>query len=279
MLIERLVASDGTALPSVSVRDRGLQLGDGVFDTLVAAHGTIPAVDRHVARLVAAADSIGIGLDAALVRSVIEGVALETAGRPAIIRSTVTRGSAARGLWPLAPARPNIFVTAQPWDTGLVGQSATLAIARTPRNHHSPLSRIKSLAYLDNVLAAREAAEVAADDALILNLDGNVACTTIANLFVIRDRRLTTPPLADGCLGGIMRGIVLEEAREVGLAVDEASLSPADILRADSAFLTNSVRLLRPVTQLEGTKIPVLPLLGDLLARLKARFEPKTFLP
>src|SRR4051812_9915900 len=103
MLIERFVAADGTALPSVSVLDRGLQLGDGVFDTLVAAHGLVPAMDQHVARLVAGAESIGIGVGTALVRSVIEGVAEETAGRPAIIRSTVTRGSAARGLWPLAP--------------------------------------------------------------------------------------------------------------------------------------------------------------------------------
>jgi branched-chain amino acid aminotransferase len=279
VLAERLVAADGAAQPAVSVLDRGLLLGDGVFDTLVAARGATPAVERHVARLVAAGDSIGIGIDPALVGSTIASVAEAVAGRPAIIRSTLTRGSAARGLWPTGPTRPNLFVTAQAWDTALVGQTATLAIARVPRNQHSPLARIKSLAYLDNILAAREAAAAGADDALILNLDGHVACSTIANAFILRGTRLTTPPLSDGCLDGIMRGIVLAEAEKLGLAIEEASFAPADIVQADGAFLTNSVRLLRPVTRLEGAAIPVPSLLGDLLVRLKTLFEPKTFQP
>jgi branched-chain amino acid aminotransferase len=279
VLAERLLAGDGTPRLAVSVLDRGLQLGDGVFDTLVAAHGVSPAAGRHVARLVAAAGSIGIEVEAALVRSAIDGVVEEVEDCPAIIRTTVTRGSAARGLWPSGPTLPQIIVTAQPWDTSLVGREAALAIATVPRNQHSPLSRIKSLAYLDNILAARQAADAGADDALILNLDGHVACSTIANLFVVRGTRLTTPPVADGCLDGIMRGIILAEAAELGLTVEETSLRPADILGADGAFLTNSVRLMRPVTRLEGAAIPVPPLLQDLMAHLKALFEPKTFHP
>jgi branched-chain amino acid aminotransferase len=103
------------------------------------------------------------------------------------------------------------------------------------------------------VLAAREAAEDSADDALMLNVAGRVACTTIANVFAVFGNRLVTPPAADGAMAGVMRALIMEASPSAGLQADEGSLSPADLAGADAVFTTNSVRFLSPVTSLGGT--------------------------
>ena len=254
-LLHRIVA-DGTAgdprigAPLVNALDRGLQLGDGVFDTMSCFKGRPFAAERHRARLVRHAAVIGIDVDPARLEEALAGVLDELGERHAIVRTTVTRGQAARGLWPPPGNPPTILVTAQPWSPGLVGQPARLCEAELPRNQFSPLARLKSLNYLENILAARRAAETGADDALIRNLDGHAVSTTIANLFAVIDGRFITPPCADGCLDGIMRGVVLDEAKALGFEIGEASLTPALLDRAEALFLTNSVRLLRPVTAL-----------------------------
>ena len=107
-----------------------------------------------------------------------------------------------------------------------------------------------------NVLAARQAAESGADDALFLNHAGRVACTTIANLFAIDGDRLVTPPVEDGVLPGIMRGLVLAAAASAGLSPVESTIEPAHLFAADTVFLTNSVRFLSLVASLDGTALP-----------------------
>jgi branched-chain amino acid aminotransferase len=147
---------------------------------------------------------------------------------------------------------PTVVVSARPWDPGLFAAPVRLVTSSIRRNHTSPASRLKPLGYLDSILAAREAVERGADDALFLNGRDQVACTTIANLFAIEGDRLITPPTTDGVLAGIMRGLVLAAATGVGLRPVEASLAPADLLIADAVFLTNSVRFLSPVVSLDG---------------------------
>lgn len=239
---------------TISVEDRGFTLGDGVFDTALALNGVIFARGRHVERLLAAADAIGIGVERARIEAAIDE-ALSSA--PSIIRTTVTRGAAARGLWPAQAGEPTIVVTTAPWNPALLGQPARLVTASAPRNERSPTSALKTLNYLDNILAAREAAERGADDALILNTGGRVACTTIANLFVLKDGRLVTPPLREGCLPGIIRALVLGTAPELRLYPDEAPIRPAELREADAVFTTNSVRLVRRLTSLDGIALPV----------------------
>jgi branched-chain amino acid aminotransferase len=155
----------------------------------------------------------------------------------------------------------------------MIGQPARLSIAEIPRNQRSPLSRIKSLAYLDNILAARQASQEGCDDALILNLDGRVACSTIANVFAVKGTELITPPVTEGCLDGIARRIMIEEAAALGLTSVEAPLTVPSILAGDGCFLTNSVRLLRPVASIGGTELPASRLLADLLNALLARIR------
>lgn len=238
---------------TISVEDRGFMLGDGVFDTALALNGVMFARKAHLDRLYAAAGTIGIKVERAAI-----GAALDTAltPEPSIVRTTVTRGSAARGLWPTQAGEPTIVVTSAPWSPALLGQPLRLITATTPRNERSPTSNLKALGYLDHILAAREAAEHGADDALILNTGGRVACTTIANVFALKDGRLATPPLREGCLPGIIRALVLELAPALGLVVDDTPLRPGDLREADAVFTTNSVRFIRRVTTLDGIALP-----------------------
>lgn len=256
----------------VDVRDRGFLLGDGIFDTLVAFHGVPFAGELHLRRLVGQAESIGIVIDE---RAIREGWAdvLARIDAPAIVRTTVTRGRAPRGLWPAATGEPTIVVTASPWSRDLLGRPVRLATGTIRRNEHAPTSTLKSLAYLDNILAAREAAEKGADDALLLNTSGAVACTTIANLFAVRDGRLLAPRIADGVLPGVLRALVLEGAPAAGLEPAEVTLSYDDVLHAEAAFLTNSVRFLQPVLALDGRPLgdPDDPRLAALAAALARR--------
>ena len=131
-----------------------------------------------------------------------------------------------------------------------------LATARIRRNPHSPTSRYKTLAYLDNVLALKEALYQGADDALLLATGGQVACTSAGNIFVIQDQSLLTPPLDDGVLPGITRALVLNAvAPELGLTPQEGSLSRESLLQADGVFLTNSVALVTHVVELDEAPV------------------------
>ena len=133
----------------------------------------------------------------------------------------------------------------------MIAAPARLCLAPMRRNETSPTSRIKSLSYLDSVLAARHAAEAGADDALFLNSAGQIACSTIANLFLLEGNTLITPPCADGAMDGVIRQILLDHP-PAGMRALQAQCTLDRLLAADAAFLTNSIRLVRPVTEFEG---------------------------
>jgi branched-chain amino acid aminotransferase len=243
---------DGSFEGRIDAADRGLTLGDGVFDTLTAFRRLPFAGDRHIGRLVSQAASIGIALDAGVVRAGWDAVLRRAEVEHVILRTTVTRGVTGRGLWPALAPQPTVVVSTMPWNPALLGQPVRLITSSIVRNAGSPASRLKSLGYLDNVLAAREAADAGATDALFLNTAGKAACTTIANIFAVMEGRLVTPPVADGVMPGIVRALVLEAAAEAGLAASEQSLSAQDLLEAEAVFTTNSVRFVCPVGRLDG---------------------------
>ena len=248
--------------------DRGLTLGDGVFDTLVAFRRIAFAADRHLARLIGQAGAIGIRVDPGTIRAGWEAVLGGAEAEHMIVRTTVTRGVSGRKLWPESPSAPTVIVSALPWSAELFGRPARVVTSTIRRNANSPAARLKSLGYLDHVLAAREAFDKGADDALFINHSGNVACTTIANLFVFRGARLVTPPAADGVMPGIMRALVLDAAGRLGLRAEEASLTREDVAGAEAAFLTNSVRFLAPLDSLDGDAMPCRD--GGVMAKLVA---------
>lgn len=274
---------NGSLTGTIDPRDRGLTLGDGVFDTLVAFNRKPFAGDRHMARLIEHTGAIGIALDANMVRSGWDAVLGAAKGEHIILRTTVTRGVTARGLWTASQAEPTIIVSATPWSGSAMGRPVRLITSAIRRNASSPVSRIKSTGYLDNILTAREAAERGVDDALLLNGDGKVACSTIANVFVISGDELVTPQVADGLMAGIVRGLIIEAAESLRLVAAERSLEVVELFAADGVFLTNSVRLVAPVQSLDGRPVGgraehrIAEVLASLAGRIRAEhgFDPR----
>ncbi|GEP01180.1 aminotransferase class IV [Methylobacterium haplocladii] len=226
--------------------DRGLLLGDGVFDTALALGGRVAFEEAHVARLVAAARTLGFAVAPERVVEAMRAVA-GTAPRTAI-RTTVTRGPGPRGIAPPAETKPLLFASAAPARSGLAFTPMRLHRTAIRRNETSPTSRLKTLGYLDAVLAAREATAAGFDETLFLNTGSRVACAGIGNVFGMFGQRLVTPSLEEGVLPGIVRAQICSVAPSVGLAVEERPLPLDELLGADAVFLTNSLRLVSPVT-------------------------------
>jgi len=234
-----------------NLTDRGLLLGDGLFETLPAFNGLPFLMEAHLDRIMASAKQ----LDIPLVRSILEAAIIELAQvdpTPCVIRLTVTRGSGPRGLVPPKAMVPLIFSTRAPWNPGLAFNTMALATTTLRRNPTSPTSFLKTLAYLDNVMGIKEAQGIGADDALFLSIDGSIACTSMANVFMIKGNSLLTPPLNGSVLPGIMRQFLIDQAPKLGIQMIEKALFPNDLLQADQVFATNSVRFLTHITALDG---------------------------
>jgi branched-chain amino acid aminotransferase len=236
--------------------DRGLLLGDGLFETMRAVDGCVPLLDRHLRRLRGAAAILGLPLDrddqgiAAACAAVLHANGLGAAA----LRLTLTRGPGPRGLPPPADPRPTLLLAAFPLPPPPSPARAAVSCA-TRRNEHSPLSRLKTIGYLDNLVALEEARTAGADDAVLLNTAGDLACATTANLFLVEGDALLTPRVEDGALPGITRGRVLELASGLGLACREVRLPPERLAEADGAFLTSSLAGIRPVVTVDGRPV------------------------
>ena len=231
--------------------DRGFTLGDGLFETIRVRDGAAVWLDRHLARLAEGSAVLGIPArfdDAALAEACAAVIAAEGI-EAGVLRLTVSRGVGPRGVLPPAEPSPTVLIAGA---AGLPPQGpVALVVAHgTCRNQASPLSRVKSLNYLDAVLARREAAERGADDAVMLNTAGRVAETSIANVFARIDGAWATPPVAEGALSGIMRAEVLAR-----LGAAEQPLSVADLQRAEAVLLTNALSI-RAVARLEDAPLP-----------------------
>ncbi|MGE5500530.1 MAG: aminotransferase class IV [Ignavibacteriales bacterium] len=233
--------------------DRGLTLGDGLFETILAREGRLVLLDEHLDRMARGCEALGLPpLDRQAARRVCEEAAA-TASARAAVRLTLTAGSGGRGLDRPASSQPRLFasVAAAPKPEA----PARLVTATVRRNEGSPASRLKTLSYLDNVLAREEARAAGADEALMLNNRGEVACAAAANIFWLKGGRLVTPALECGVLDGIMRARTIESARGIGLAVEESCAGRGEIDRAEAIFLTNSLIGLRPVEALDGKQM------------------------
>jgi branched-chain amino acid aminotransferase len=258
--------------------DRGLLLGDGIFETLLVRDGRVEHCDRHLQRLRNSATMLGIPLlyDAESLIQALDALLTATALTRdlAAVRITLTRGAGRRGLLPPEAPEPHLMMTAvayhQPQE-----DSFTARIVAIRRNEGSPLSRIKSLNYLDNVLAFQEAVAGGVDEALLRNNAGQICGGSRTNLFVVRAGQLITPPIADGVLDGIKRQVILERARAIGCPVLEQSLTPMDLLTVDEAFLSNSLMGIKPLHRIDERVLPLGPITQVLDDALVNRSEAK----
>jgi branched-chain amino acid aminotransferase/4-amino-4-deoxychorismate lyase len=233
----------------VPLDDRGFLLADGLFETILAVSGRPIFLSEHLARLERGCAALGLPApDASVVRVAVTRVLARAdvkAGRAAV-RLTWTAGSGGRGLERPAPIQPRLFANAAPVARAS-DSPVRLVIASARRNQGSVTSRLKTLAYLDNVLARREALDRGADDALMLNTSGELACAAAANLFWVIEGRLHTPALDCGVLDGITRAQVFGLARSMGVMTAEARERPNTLEAAEAIFLTNSLIGVRAV--------------------------------
>lgn len=234
--------------PAVLPGDRGFLLGDGLFETIRVAGGAARRLDAHLARLERGADVIGLPLPDLDAAAAIAATMAANGLADGVARLTVTRGAGPRGVLPPETPAPTVTIAAAPLPAAPPAPARCIVARSTRRNEHSPLSGIKSLNYLDNIIARREAAARAADEALLLNTTGRLAEATIANLFIVLDGALLTPRTADGALAGVMR------AELIALGAEERPLMPLDLARAEEAFLSSSLGL-RPIATIEGIEI------------------------
>lgn len=250
---------------AIAANDRGLLLADGVFDTALVLGGKIFRGTDHLERLIAACAALRLPVS----RAELDEAMTALAGRcgDGSIRLTVTRGPAPRGLAIPAEARPTVFGSVAPLAPAMMFRPVSLVTATIRRNETSPTARLKTLAYLDAVLASDQARAEGADDALFLNTAGRFASTCLANVFVVDGDRLLTPSLAEGVLAGITRKWVVENAPALGLTVEEAAITAA--MAADKPlFVVNSLRLIAPVTALDQTPRPPSAMFAALAAAL-----------
>jgi len=222
----------------ISLSDRAFTLADGVFETVRTAGARPLWFADHLARLRNGAATLGIPLEHDNAR--IEAAAVELLERSGqadgAMRVTLTRGpSSRRGLWPPGePVTPTLLITVAPLVA--FARQDMVTSRSTRRNEHSPLSRIKSLNYGDNLLARREAADRGGTDALMLNTRDDLACATVGNVFLHIGGRWLTPKLADGVLAGLARARLIQA---IGAA--EATIPCALIASADAGFVSNSL--------------------------------------
>jgi branched-chain amino acid aminotransferase len=245
----------------ISVYDHGLLYGDGVFEGIRVYRGKIFECDSHLRRLWDSARAIRLTppYSPEKLRSAMEEAIRINGFSDCYIRLVVTRGPGYLGLNPNKCPTPTVFIIADtielyPPEMYEKGMSIiTSTVVRTHPNSLSP--RIKSLNYLNNILAKIEAADAGVPEALLLNQEGNLAECTGDNVFIVRSGQVQTPTTSDGILEGVTRGVMLQLCNQLSIPCVEKSLQRHDLYIADECFLTGTAAEVVPVTQIDGRPI------------------------
>ncbi len=245
----------------ISVFDHGLLYGDGIFEGIRAYHGRVFKLKEHIDRLFFSAKAILLQIPmspAQITRATVETCRVNKI-RDGYVRLVVTRGMGTLGLNPKSCKRPSVIIIAdkiQLYPPEYYQRGLDLITVPTTRNLHNSLNpAIKSLNYLNNILAKIEANNAGVEEAVMLNAEGFVAECTGDNLFIVKNGALCTPPLSAGALYGITRKTVIELAEEAGLKVSEPNLTRYDLFNADECFLTGTGAEIVPVVKIDGRVI------------------------
>jgi len=245
----------------ISVFDHGLLYGDGIFEGIRAYNGRVFKLKEHIDRLFYSAKAILLNIPlshAEIMRAVVD-TCRQNGIRDGYVRLLVTRGVGGLGLNPNKCKKPSVIIIAdkiQLYPAEMYERGLDIITVPTVRNLHSALNpAIKSLNYLNNILAKIEANNGGCEEAIMLNSEGYVSECTGDNVFIIKDGQMFTPPLSAGALYGITRGVVMELARLSGIPVSEPNLTRYDLFNADECFLTGTGAELIPVVKIDGRVI------------------------
>jgi branched-chain amino acid aminotransferase len=262
----------------VSVFDHGLLYGDGIFEGIRFYNGRVFRLEEHLERLWDSARSIC--LEIPMSRREMTEALLETIRqndlRDGYIRLLVTRGVGNLGLNPAQCKRPSVIIivaTIALYPAEVYAKGLTVVTCATRRTSPAALNpAVKSLNYLNNVMARIEANLAGADEALMLNDQGNVAECTADNVFIIKHGQIFTPPISAGALRGITRSVVFDIAAELGIKIAETDITRHDVFIAEECFLTGTAAEIIPVIKADGRVVgngkP-----GPISTRMIARFH------
>ncbi|HHX87416.1 MAG TPA: 2-keto-4-methylthiobutyrate aminotransferase [Firmicutes bacterium] len=243
--------------PSLGVQERGFIFGDGLFETIRLREGQPLYWQEHLARLRNGCSVLNINFPLTEIRT---GV-WETSARikNGVLRLTVTRGAfPGRGLLPPQNGKPTVAITGypgEPYPEQSYKKVFRACLISFPRSHLSPLVKLKSLNFLENLLGKMEAAAAGADEGIFCNYQGEIAEGTTSNIFVVIKGELVTPPPECGLLPGIMRAQVLSLAERLGVNAAQGKICPQDFCRAEEAFLTSSLLEVMPLVSVNGNPI------------------------
>ncbi len=246
---------------TISVFDHGLLYGDGIFEGIRAYNGRVFKLKEHLDRLFCSAKAIllTIPMSPADLMAAVVATCRHNDLRDCYIRLVITRGVGTLGLNPNRCKEPCVIIIAgkiQLYPPELYQKGMEIITVPTVRNLHSALNpAIKSLNYLNNILAKIEANNSGCEEAIMLNSEGFVAECTGDNLFIVKENQLLTPPLTAGALYGITRRVVLDLATELGFKVAETNLTRYDLFNANECFLTGTGAELVPIVRIDGRVI------------------------
>jgi branched-chain amino acid aminotransferase len=263
---EPLVYIDGKYVPrseaKVSVFDHGLLYGDGVFEGIKSYNGVVFQLNEHLDRIYFSAKAIM--LEISLSKEEMAKVVLETIRRnnlkDAYVRLVVTRGVGDLGLDPRKCPKSTVFAIAVPllqlYDEEKRRKGMSMVVASVRRDPvDATTHEIKSLNYLNSILAKMEANNVGADEAIILDTHGFVSEATAENVFIVKNKTIMTPPATSGPLAGITASVVKKVAQKLGYTVAERAITVAELYAADEAFLTGTAAELMPIREVNKRQI------------------------
>jgi 4-amino-4-deoxychorismate lyase len=246
-----MILVDGRPGTAVSARDRGLNYGDGLFETMRLHQGRVWLLQRHLARLRHGCGRLALPYpgDSAIEQDLAQ--LLASGQEEGIVRIVLTRGDAGRGYAPPPGAAGRRIVALHPLPPP--GPAAmTVGICKTPLGFSTALGGLKHLGRLEQVLAAAEVAAAGWDEGLMLNDAGLVVEATRHNLFFMRDGQLLTPPVAGCGVAGVMRALILETLAQHNMPGGEAPLRYDELHEIDDMFLCNAVAGVQTIKQVEG---------------------------
>jgi len=252
----------------ISVYDHGFLYGDGVYETMRSYDGVIFMLDEHLNRLYRSGSMIGLDIFARLERasfdslkSAIYETLLANNLKDSYIRITISRGAGPIGLDPALCPLPTMVIMAEPlkqYPQSMYDNGIKVIIPSTRRNSKDAIEpRIKSLNFLNNILAKIEAIRADAYEAVMLNPQGKLSEGTISNVFFVKDGVLFTPSIECGILDGITRSVVINLAKKEGIHLREGEFTKEDIYSAEEVFLTNTTMEVMPVREIDGYQYKV----------------------
>ena len=268
---------NGEQTETITIADRGLQYGDGVWETLAIRNGRVMQLPAHLARLKKGINALSInGYRESVLLEDIEQVlaSAEPSELTSILKIIITRGVGGRGYNPQGCNQPNRIVSLHPWpkfihDYATEGVHITLCNNRL--SHNPLLAGFKHLNRLEQVLARAEFSDEY-QEGLVMDFQDNVIEGTMSNLFVIHsDTHISTPDLTLCGIRGIARSCILDELRDMGVEIDITNVSVDDILQARGLFLTNSILQIWPVKQFQQRHYGIPTVVKTLQERIKEK--------